>query len=79
MMRNEGYEVNHKRVYRIWREEGLKRPKEQPKRPQKKNHVWSYDFVSDQTYNGKKFRVLNIIDEYTRECVACHVGAQHHR
>lgn len=88
MMRNEGFVVNHKRVYRIWREEGLKMPTKQPKRarlwlsdgstirlrPQRKNHVWSYDFVSDQTYNGRKFRVLNIIDEYTRECLACHVA-----
>jgi putative transposase len=88
MMRDEGYEVNHKRVYRIWREEGLKVPKKQPKRarlwlsegstirlrPERKNHVWSYDFVTDQTYNGRKFRVLNIIDEYSRECLACHVA-----
>ena len=88
MMKNEGYVVNHKRVYRIWREEGLKVPKKQSKRarlwladgstirlrPERKNHVWSYDFVSDQTYNGRKFRVLNIIDEYTRGCLACHVA-----
>ncbi len=88
MMKNEGYAVNHKRVYRIWREEGLKVPTKQPKRarlwladgstirlrPERRNHVWSYDFVSDQTYNGRKFRVLNMIDEYTRECLACHVA-----
>jgi putative transposase len=88
MMVNEGYQINHKRVYRIWREEGLKKPKKQPKRarlwladgstirlrPQRQHHVWSYDFVSDQTYNGRKFRVLNIIDEYTRECLACYVA-----
>jgi putative transposase len=71
-------------VERIWRREGLKVPKKQPKRgrlwlndgscirlrPEHKDHVWSYDFVKDHTENGKAFRVLNIIDEYTRECLA---------
>lgn len=84
MMRNEGTKINHKRVERIWREEGLKLPEKQSKRrrlwlndgscirlrPDHKNHVWSYDFVEDQTYNGKKIRFLNIIDEYTHECLA---------
>lgn len=84
MMRNEGVEINHKRVERIWREEGLKLPKRQIKkrrlwlndgscirlRPEHKNHVWSYDFVEDKTYNGKKIRFLNIIDEFTHECLA---------
>ena len=84
MMRNEGRLINHKRVERIWREEGLKLPQKQPKRhrlwlndgscvrlrPEYKNHVWSYDFVEDKTYNGKKIRFLNIIDEYTHECLA---------
>ena len=77
MMRNEGTLVNHKRVERIWREEGLKLPKKQPKRrrlwltdgscvrlrPEHKNHVWSYDFVEDRLLNGRKVRWLNIIDE----------------
>ena len=84
MMRNEGTRINHKRVERIWREEGLKLPKKQTKkrrlwlndgscirlRPEHKNHVWSYDFVEDKTHNGKKIRFLNIIDEYTHECLA---------
>lgn len=84
MMRNEGRKINHKRVERIWREEGLKLPQKQPKkrrlflndgscirlRPEHKNHVWSYDFMEDQTMDGRKIRFLNIIDEYTRECLA---------
>lgn len=78
------YEINHKRVERIWREQGLKVPKKQPKkrrlwlndgscirlRPEHRNHVWSYDFVEDRLRNGRKVRWLNIIDEYTRECLA---------
>ena len=84
MLRQEGWRVNHKRVERIWRGEGLKVPKKQPKRrrlwlndgscirlrPQFKDHVWSYDFVIDRTAEGRAFRILNIIDEYTRECLA---------
>jgi putative transposase len=79
-----GWQVNHKRVERIWRNEGLKVPQKQPKRsrlwlndgscirlrPEYKDHVWSYDFVMDRTENGKAFKILNIIDEYTRECLA---------
>lgn len=84
MLRNMGYKVNHKRVERIWREEGLKLPHKQQKkrrlwltdgscvrlRPEHRNHVWSYDFVEDKTTNGRKLRILNIIDEHTRECLA---------
>jgi transposase InsO family protein len=80
---NEGWKVNHKRVEKIWRREGLKVPQKQPKRgrlwlndgscirlrPEHKDHVWSSDFVKEHTENGKAFRVLNIIDEYTRECL----------
>ena len=87
MLKNEGWRVNHKRVERIWRREGLKVPKKQPKRrrlwlndgscirlrPQYKDHVWSYDFVIARTDEGKTFRMLNIIDEYTRECLAIQV------
>jgi putative transposase len=84
LLNNQKYwRVNHKRVERIWRREGLKVPQKQPKRgrlwlsdgscirlgPEYKDHVWSYDFVEDRTANGKKFRTLNIIDEYTRECL----------
>ena len=88
LLKLEGHDVGKDRVYAIWREEGLQVPQKQPKRrrlwladgscirlrPQHKGHVWSYDFVSDQTHDGRKFRVLNIIDEYTRECIACHVA-----
>ena len=84
MMRNSGTKINHKRVERIWREEGLKLPKKQTKkrrlwlndgscirlRPEYRNHVWSYDFVEDKTYNKKKVRFLNILDEHSRECIA---------
>ena len=84
MLRLEGHLVNHKRVERIWRQQGLKVPKKQPKRgrlwlnnndcvrlrAEHKNHVWSYDFVEDKLSNGRKLRWLNIIDEYSRECLA---------
>jgi len=94
MLRQEGWQVNHKRVERIWRREGLKVPKKQPKRrrlwlndgscirlrPERKDHVWSYDFVIARTAEGKAFRILNIIDEYTRECLAIvfdrHISSQ---
>ncbi len=88
MLEHEGWEVNHKRVERIWREEGLKVPQRQKKRrrlwlndgscirlrPEYRNHVWSYDFVQDRTHDGKAFRILNIIDEYSRECLCTKVG-----
>jgi len=82
-----GWAVNVKRVERIWRREGLKVPRRQPKkgrlwlndgscvrlRPEHPNHVWSYDFVEDRTHNGRKFRMLNVIDEFTRECLAIRI------
>ena len=88
MLRRSGWAVNRKRVERIWRREGLKVPQKQPKRgrlwcnetscirlrPQHPNHVWSYDFVQDRTHNGRSFRMLNIIDEFTRECLTIRVG-----
>lgn len=81
MLNNEGWKVNHKRVERIWKLEGLKVPQKQPKRarlwlndnscirlrPQYKDHVWSYDFVADRTSDGRSYRMLTIIDEFTRE------------
>ena len=87
LLRAEGWHVNHKRVERIWRREGLKVPKKQPKRgrlwlndgscirlrPQYQHHVWSYDFVMDRTHDGKAFRMLTVIDEYSRECLAIHI------
>jgi putative transposase len=85
---NQGWIVNHKRVERIWREEGLKIPLKQPKRgrlwlndgsivrlrPEFPKHVWSYDFMQDRTHNGAPFRILNVIDEYSRECLAVKVA-----
>jgi len=83
LLREESWRVNHKRVERIWRREGLKVPKKQPKRgrlwlndgscirlrPEHKDHVWSYDFVMARTANGRAFRILAILDEFTRECL----------
>lgn len=88
LLKNDGWQVNHKRVERIWRAEGLKVPQKQPKkgrlwlndgscmrlRAEYPRHVWSYDFVADRTHDGRAFRMLNIIDEYTRECLAIRVG-----
>jgi len=84
LLRQEGWQVNHKRVERIWRKEGLKVPQKQPKRrrlwlndgscirlrPEHKDHVWSYDFVLPRTADGRAYRILTILDEYTRECLA---------
>jgi len=84
MLEYYGWKVNHKRVERIWKMEGLKVPQKQPKRrrlwlhdgscirlrPEHKNHVWSYDFVMDRTSNGQAFRLLTIMDEYTRGCLS---------
>ena len=79
----EGWKVNHKRVERIWRREGLKVPPKQPKRgrlwlnngscirlrPEYKDHIWSYDFMAARTSDGRPLRILTILDEYTRECL----------
>jgi putative transposase len=84
MLVDEGWRVNVKRVWRIWRREGLKVPSKQPKRgrlwlndgscvrlrPERPNHVWSYDFVQDRTEDGRAFRMLCVIDEFTRRCLA---------
>ena len=88
MLQVRGWRVNHKRIERLWRQEGLKVPQKQPKRrrlwlndgscvrlrPQHKNHVWSYDFVQSRTHDGRAFRMLTIIDEHTRECLAIDVS-----
>jgi transposase InsO family protein len=88
MLHGQGWLVNVKRVERIWRREGLRVPHKQPKkgrlwlndgsclrlRPEHPNHVWSYDFVEDRTHDGRRFRMLNIIDEFTRECLAIRIG-----
>ncbi|WP_456306517.1 IS3 family transposase [Muricoccus nepalensis] len=90
LLRTEGWRCNHKRVERIWRREGLEVPARQPKRgrlwlndgscvrlrPERPNQVWAYDFVGDRTRDGRKFRMLNVVDEFTRECLAIRVGRQ---
>jgi transposase InsO family protein len=87
LLRDAGWAVNVKRVERIWRREGLKVPSRQPKkgrlwlndgscvrlRPERPNHVWSYDFVESRTHDGRKFRMLNVVDEFTRECLAIRI------
>ncbi len=88
LLRWEGWRVNHKRVQRIWRQEGLKVPKKQPKRgrlwlndgscvrlrPQHADHVWAYDFVLARTHDGRALRMLTLVDEFTRECLAIDVA-----
>jgi putative transposase len=88
LLRAEGWACNHKRVERIWRREGLKVPARQPKRsrlwlndgscvrlrPERANQVWAYDFVEDRTRDGRKLRMLNVVDEFTRECLAIRVA-----
>src|ERR687891_1118245 len=83
-----GWVVNDKRVERIWRLEGLKVPEKQPKRgrlwladgsclrlrAERPNHVWSYGFVEDRTHDGRKYRMLNVVDEFTHECLAIRVA-----
>lgn len=85
LLRREGQIVNHKRVYRLWKEEGLALPRKRPKRRRAgetvevvnkatyRDHVWTYDFVEDRTDKGNKLRMLNVMDEYTRECLAIRV------
>ena len=88
LLRIEGWRVNHKHVERIWREEGLKVPRKQPKRgrlwlndgscirlrPLHKNHVWSYDFVNTRTHDGRPLKLLTVLDESTRQCMAIKVA-----
>jgi putative transposase len=88
LLRSGGWQIGNDRVQRIWRREGLKVPKKQrPRgrlwlndgscvrlRPERPKHVWSYDFVSAQTHDGRAVRLLTLIDEYTRECLAIRVA-----
>ena len=88
LLRSEGWRVNAKRVYRLWRQEGLKVPKKTVKRrrlgsseggivrrrAEHKDHVWSVDFIFDRTTNGRSLKMLVIIDEFTRECIALEAG-----
>ena len=87
LLRDAGWQVNDKRVERLWRREGLKVPGKQPKRgrlwlndgscvrlrAEQANHIWSYDFVHHRTYDGRAFRMLNVLDEFTRESLAIRV------
>ena len=88
LLKDAGWSVGTDRVQRIWRREGLKVPrKHKPRgrlwlndgscirlRPERRNHVWSYDFVETQTHDGRKLRLLTLIDEFTRECLAIRVA-----
>lgn len=88
LLKDQGWSVSHSRVLRIWRREGLKVPHKQPKRgrlwlndgscirlrPERPNHVWSWDFVFDRTDDGRPLKLMVVIDEYTRECLAIHVA-----
>ncbi len=87
LLRDAGWQVNDKRVERLWRREGLEVPGKQPKRgrlwlnegscvrlrAERKNHVWSYDFVHDRTHDGRAFRTLNVLNEFTRESLAIRI------
>ena len=88
LLRAEGWRVNHKRVERLWRQEGLRVPRNAPRRrrlwatdgsctrrrAERPNHVWSYDFVHERTHDGRPLRLLTIVDEYTRECLSIDVA-----
>ena len=88
LLRVAGWCANHKRVERIWRREGLRVPPRQPKRgrlwlddgscvrlrPERPNHVWACDFVEDRTRDGREFRLLRVVDEFTREALAIRVS-----
>ena len=88
LLQSAGWTIGTDRVQRIWRREGLKVPRKQrPRgrlwlndgscvrlRPERRNHVWSYDFVEAQTHDGRKVRLMTLIDEFTRECLAIRVA-----
>lgn len=90
LLRLEGWVVNHKKVERLWREEGLQLPKRHKKRkrlyhkdssiirlrPQYRNHIWSVDFVHDKLSSGRPYKMLTVLDEYTREALCVHVRAR---
>ena len=86
LLRREGWKVNHKRIYRLYKEEGLNLRTKRPRRHRSAatrldrpsltgpNQLWSMDFVSDALFNGNKFRALTLVDNHTRECLAIQVG-----
>jgi transposase InsO family protein len=85
LLRREGWEVNRKRVHRLWKQEGLMQPRRRPRRRQagprgevkgraeRPHHVWSYDFIEDRTERGGKLKMLTILDEFTRRSLAIRV------
>jgi transposase InsO family protein len=88
LLRQEGWQLSPSRVERIWKQEGLRVPQKQPKRgrlwladgscirlrAERRNHVWSWDFVMDRTDDGRPIKMLTLVDEFTRECLAIHVA-----
>ncbi len=88
LLKHEGWRVNHKRVERVWKQQGLKVPQKLPKRgrlwlddgscvrlrPERRDHVWAYDFVQARTHDGRAFRMLTVVDEYTRESLAIDIS-----
>ena len=90
LLRGEGFEVNRKRIERLWRLEGHRVPPHKPSRRKKnlgsrmnsstnlaaarRNQIWSYDFVSDRTADGRPLKILNVVDEHTRLCIGSHVA-----
>jgi putative transposase len=88
LLRREGWRVNRKRVYRLWRKQGLNVPRRKKKkrrlgqkengcatrRALARNHVWAWDFIHDRTADGRPLKWLSVVDEYTRECVGLEVG-----
>ena len=85
LLRRQGCLVNHKRVHRLWKQEGLQLPRRRPRKQRRGpkgeavnraeyyNHVWSYDFLEGRTEAGSKLRILTVLDEYTRECLEIRV------
>jgi putative transposase len=85
-MRREGWKVNHKRVYRLYKEEGLNLRTKLPRRNRSAatrldrpvlngpNQLWSMDFISDALFISKNFRALTLVDNHTRECLAIVLG-----
>lgn len=90
LLRREGWPINHKRVYRIYCEEGLNLRAKRPKRRvsaahrvgrqpvERINESWSMDFVTDSLFNGRRFRSLTVVDNFSRECLAIKVGQKIH-
>lgn len=88
LLKRDGWRLNHKRLERLWRREGLQVPSKRRKRrrlghsrngcqrlrAEHRNHVWSYDFVMDRTADGRRLKILTLIDEYTREALTVHVA-----